>query len=236
MKRSIVHHLGPAEGRRRRSSSRSRSSRCRRLQARPGGQPVRRRATSSSPSCPNANGLRDRRLGDGRRPARGHGQGRSTFLPVDDDTTRNLRVVIVRSTSAAASRCARDSRARAAHARPARRQGARHHARARRATPCSRANDTLPSAPSLDYDAVLAQASGAVDDVVRLTTDLREITGGHRARARARSASCVTEPRALRRAHRHARADERAARAVQSPNGTVGRLSTTRALQRPGRA
>ncbi|MGH7616735.1 MAG: MlaD family protein [Gemmatimonadaceae bacterium] len=38
--------------------------------------------------------------------------------------------------------------------------------------------DTLPLAPSLDYEAVLAQAAGAVSDMVGLTHDLRQITGG----------------------------------------------------------
>ena len=38
--------------------------------------------------------------------------------------------------------------------------------------------DTIPSLPSLDYEAVIAQASGAVGDMVQLTRDLRSITGG----------------------------------------------------------
>jgi phospholipid/cholesterol/gamma-HCH transport system substrate-binding protein len=36
--------------------------------------------------------------------------------------------------------------------------------------------DTIPVTPSLDYEAVLAQAASAVDDMVSLTHDLREIT------------------------------------------------------------
>ena len=40
------------------------------------------------------------------------------------------------------------------------------------------AGDTIPVAPSLDYEAVLAQAAGAVNDMVGLTHDLRQITGG----------------------------------------------------------
>ena len=38
--------------------------------------------------------------------------------------------------------------------------------------------DTLALQPSLDYEAVIAQASEAVDDVVQLTEDLKQITGG----------------------------------------------------------
>ena len=38
--------------------------------------------------------------------------------------------------------------------------------------------DTITLAPSLDYEAVIAQASGAVGDLVQLTSDLKAITGG----------------------------------------------------------
>jgi phospholipid/cholesterol/gamma-HCH transport system substrate-binding protein len=38
--------------------------------------------------------------------------------------------------------------------------------------------DTLAVEPSLDYEQVLAQAAGAVGDMVQLTADLRSITGG----------------------------------------------------------
>jgi len=38
--------------------------------------------------------------------------------------------------------------------------------------------DTIQSLPSLDYEAMLTQANGALSDVVQLTHDLRAITGG----------------------------------------------------------
>jgi phospholipid/cholesterol/gamma-HCH transport system substrate-binding protein len=38
--------------------------------------------------------------------------------------------------------------------------------------------DTVPSEPTMDYEAIIAQAAGAVDDVVALTHDLRQLTGG----------------------------------------------------------
>jgi len=38
--------------------------------------------------------------------------------------------------------------------------------------------DTIQSLPSLDYEAMLMQANGALTDVVQLTHDLRSITGG----------------------------------------------------------
>jgi phospholipid/cholesterol/gamma-HCH transport system substrate-binding protein len=40
------------------------------------------------------------------------------------------------------------------------------------------AGDTIQSLPSLDYEAMLMQANGALTDVVQLTHDLRAITGG----------------------------------------------------------
>src|SRR5262249_48110176 len=41
-----------------------------------------------------------------------------------------------------------------------------------------RPGDTIAVTPSLDYEAVLAQAAGAVNDMVDLTHDLRQITSG----------------------------------------------------------
>ena len=40
------------------------------------------------------------------------------------------------------------------------------------------AGDTIQSLPSLDYEAMLTQANGALTDVVALTHDLKSITGG----------------------------------------------------------
>jgi phospholipid/cholesterol/gamma-HCH transport system substrate-binding protein len=98
------------------------------------------------------------------------------FLPVDNDTTRNLRV-----------RMAVD-------------QGLQNQIRADSkakirtlgllgdkvidisiGTPrydVLKAGDTISVSPSLDYEAVLAQAAGAVADMVDLTRDLRSLTSG----------------------------------------------------------
>jgi phospholipid/cholesterol/gamma-HCH transport system substrate-binding protein len=40
------------------------------------------------------------------------------------------------------------------------------------------AQDTIAVSPSLDYEAVLTQAAGAVNDMVELTHDMKELTGG----------------------------------------------------------
>jgi phospholipid/cholesterol/gamma-HCH transport system substrate-binding protein len=96
------------------------------------------------------------------------------FLPVDNDTTRNLRVRMaidhalqdqVRGDSKAKIRTLGllgDKVIDISIGTP--RYGA------------LRDGDTITVAPSLDYEAVLAQAAGAVSDMVDLTRDLKQIT------------------------------------------------------------
>jgi phospholipid/cholesterol/gamma-HCH transport system substrate-binding protein len=98
------------------------------------------------------------------------------LLPVDADTTRNLRVVFevnedlrdqVRGDSRARLRTMGllgDKVLEVSVGTP------RHSALTE--------GDTVPSEPTLDYEAIIAQAAGAVDDVVALTRDLRSLTGG----------------------------------------------------------
>jgi len=98
------------------------------------------------------------------------------FLPVDNDTTRNLRVRMAVDQNLQ-SQIRGDSKAKVrtlgllgdkvidiSIGTP--RYGE------------LRAGDTIAVAPSLDYEAVLTQAAGAVNDMVDLTHDLRKITGG----------------------------------------------------------
>ena len=98
------------------------------------------------------------------------------FLPVDYDTTRNLRVRMAVD-QALQTQVRGDSKAKVrtlgllgdkvidisigTPRYPALQNGA-----------------TIPVAASLDYEAVLAQAAGAVNDMVGLTHDMRRITGG----------------------------------------------------------
>ena len=98
------------------------------------------------------------------------------FLPVDNDTTRNLRVRMavdeglqsqVRGDSKAKIRTLGllgDKVVDISIGTP--RYGA------------LKSGDTISVAPSLDYEAVLAQAAGAVADMVDLTRDLRTLTNG----------------------------------------------------------
>src|SRR5678816_4160772 len=98
------------------------------------------------------------------------------FLPPDTDTTRNLRVV-VEIDQALQQQVREDSRARMrtlgllgdkiVDISP----GTPRYA-------VLPPNDTLQVEPALDYEAVLVQASGAVNDIIQLTRDLKGITGG----------------------------------------------------------
>ena len=98
------------------------------------------------------------------------------FLPPDADTTRNLRVV-VEVDQALQQQVREDSRARLrtlgllgdkiVDISP----GTPRYA-------VLPPNDTLRVEPALDYEAVLVQASGAVNDMIQLTRDLKGITGG----------------------------------------------------------
>src|SRR5689334_4772069 len=98
------------------------------------------------------------------------------FLPVDNDTTRNLRLRLAIDASLR-DQIRTDSKAKVrtlgllgdkvidiSIGTP--RYGA------------LRPGDTISVAASLDYEAVLAQAAGAVNDMVGLTHDMRTLTGG----------------------------------------------------------
>ena len=86
-----------------------------------------------------------------------------------------------------------------------------------------RNGDTIAVLPALDYEQVLTQAAGAVGDVVELTRDLRQLTGGI-VRGEGTLGQLVTN-RALydQLTGTLARTNTMLAR-LQNPNGTVGRL------------
>jgi phospholipid/cholesterol/gamma-HCH transport system substrate-binding protein len=83
--------------------------------------------------------------------------------------------------------------------------------------------DTVTLGQSLDYEAVIAQASTAVEDMVQLTADLREITGGI-VRGEGTVGQLVNN-RALydELTGTLSRANQLMGR-LQNPNGTVGKL------------
>jgi phospholipid/cholesterol/gamma-HCH transport system substrate-binding protein len=98
------------------------------------------------------------------------------LLPVDADTNRNLRVVFEINEDLR-DQVRADSRARL------RTMGLLGDKvlEVSVGTPRNSAlteGDTVQSEPAIDYEAIISQAGGAVEDVVALTRDLRSLTGG----------------------------------------------------------
>ncbi len=175
---------------------------------------------------PNANGLR---VG-GTVTVAGQLAGTITaidFLPPDADTTRNLRLT-VQVDERVQPQVRADSRARL------RTQGllgdkvfdiSPGTPRFAVLSP----NDTLPLAPSLDYDQIITTASSAVGDVVGLTKDLRGITGGI-AKGEGTVGQLVTNRTLYDELSTTLSQTNALLRRLQSPNGTVGRLLDDPAL------
>lgn len=143
------------------------------------------------------------------------------FLPVDADTTRNLKLTLAIDANVR-QQIRRDSKGKL------RTMGLLGD-KVFDVTPGTprfavlQAGDTITIEPSLDYEAVIAKASGAVDDMVALTKDMRAITGGIVA-GRGTVGQLMTN-RALydQLNGTLARANQMLAQ-FQNPNGTVGRL------------
>ena len=143
------------------------------------------------------------------------------FLPVDNDTTRNLRVLI-EIDEEMKQQVRADSRAQL------RTQGLLGD-KVLDISPGTLAQqelepgDTIRMGESLDYERVIAQASAAVGDMVQLTKDLRAITGGI-VNGEGTMGQLVTN-RALydELTGTLARSNQLLTR-LQNPRGTVGRL------------
>lgn len=143
------------------------------------------------------------------------------FLPVDFDTTRNLRI-LARVDRTVREQIRGDSEARL------RTMGLLGDKvlDISPGTPSFAVleeGDTIRVAPSLDYEAVLAKAAGAVDDVVGLTRDLRVVTSGLAA-GKGTVGQLLTN-RAMYDQMTGAMARANALFAsLQNPNGTFGRM------------
>ena len=143
------------------------------------------------------------------------------FLPVDGDTTRNLRLIMEVDESLK-SQIRADSRGQI------RTQGLLGD-KILDITPGTlrygvlNDGDTISMSQSLDYDAIIRQASAAVGDMVQLTADLRLITGGI-VRGEGTMGQLVTN-RALydELTSTLDRTNQMLVR-LQNPNGSVGRL------------
>ena len=143
------------------------------------------------------------------------------FLPVDLDTTRNLRLTL-QIDAGLQEQIRRDSRGKlrslgllgdkAFDITPGTPR-----------TPVLKAGDTVTVVQSLDYEAVIAQASSAVTDMVALTKDMRAITSGI-VRGQGTIGQLVTNKALYDNLNGTlARANLMLAQ-FQNPNGTVGRL------------
>jgi phospholipid/cholesterol/gamma-HCH transport system substrate-binding protein len=143
------------------------------------------------------------------------------FLPVDADTTRNLKITVgvdqnlqdqIRSDSKAQIRTMGLLGDKIFDITP----GTPRYARLK-------TGDTIAVSPALDYEQVLGQAAGAVGDVVELTKDMRQLTGGI-VRGEGTIGQLVTN-RGLydQLTGTLSRTNTMLAR-LQNPNGTVGRL------------
>jgi phospholipid/cholesterol/gamma-HCH transport system substrate-binding protein len=149
------------------------------------------------------------------------------FLPVDADTTRNLKLTLAVD-DAVREQIRRDSRGKL---RTLGLLGDKVFD-ITPGTPSFKplsAGDTVTVVASLDYEAVIAQASGAVTDMVALTKDLHAITGGI-VRGEGTVGQLLTN-RALydQLNGTLSRANGMLAR-LGNPNGTVGRMLDDPAL------
>jgi phospholipid/cholesterol/gamma-HCH transport system substrate-binding protein len=169
---------------------------------------------------PDANGLRE----GGSVMVAGQLAGTVTkieFLPVDTDTTRNLKLTLAVDATVR-DQIRRDSRGKL-------RTLGLLGDKVFDITPGTPGfqplaeGDTVRVVQALDYEAVIAQASGAVTDMVALTRDLRTITGGL-AKGEGTVGQLLTN-RALydQLNGTLGRANSMLAR-FQNPNGSVGRL------------
>lgn len=143
------------------------------------------------------------------------------FLPVDTDTTRNLKL-IVEVNSALREQVRQDSRAKI---KTLGLLGDKVFD-ITVGTPKYRAlheGDTLVIAPSIDYEAVVQQASGAIAEVVRLTRDLSKVTASIN-RGEGTLGQLVTNRQLYDQLNSTlARTSSLMAR-LENPRGTIGRL------------
>lgn len=143
------------------------------------------------------------------------------FLPVDADTSRNLRVVMELD-EAVQPQVRADSRGRL-------RTLGLLGDKVLDITPGTprynalQSGDTLAMGQSLDYDQVIAQASGAVGDLVQLTSDLKTITGGI-VRGEGTAGQLITNRSLYDELTSTLQRTNQLMARLQNPNGTVGQL------------
>ena len=175
---------------------------------------------------PDANGLRE----GGSVMVAGQLAGTVTkieFLPVDADTTRNLRLTLAVD-AGIREQIRRDSRGKLRTMGLLGDKVFDITPGTPRTQPLAE-GDTVTVVQALDYEAVIAQASGAVTDMVALTRDLRTITCGL-AKGEGTVGQLLTNRELYDQLNGTlGRANSMLAR-FQNPNGSVGRLLNDPAL------
>lgn len=143
------------------------------------------------------------------------------FLPVDTDTSRNLKITVgvdqnlqqqIRSDSKAQIRTMGLLGDKIFDISP----GTPRYS-------VLKSGDTIAVSPALDYEEVLSQAAGAVGDVVELTRDLRQLTGGI-VRGEGTIGQLVTNRELYDQFTNTLGRTNAMLAKLQNPNGTVGRL------------
>jgi phospholipid/cholesterol/gamma-HCH transport system substrate-binding protein len=89
--------------------------------------------------------------------------------------------------------------------------------------PALRDGDTILIAPSIDYDAVVAQASTAIDQVVTLTQDLKKMTAGV-SRGEGTLGQLITNRQLYDNLNSSLARTSALMTRLENPRGTVGRL------------
>ena len=143
------------------------------------------------------------------------------FLPVDADTTRNLKLTLAIDENVH-EQIRRDSRGKLKTLGLLGDKVFDITPGTPRTKPLA-AGDTVTTMPALDYEAVIAQASGAVTDMVALTKDLRAITGGI-VRGEGSLGQLVTNRALYDQLNGTLTRANTMLASFQNPNGTIGHM------------
>ena len=149
------------------------------------------------------------------------------FLPVDADTMHNLRVVF-EIDEALQDQVRRDSEAKLKTLGLLGDKILDINPGTPQFQPL-KPGDTIAVAPTLDYEQVIAQAAGAVDDMVQLTNDLSTITGGI-VRGEGTLGQMVTNRSLYDELESTLTQANRMLARLQAPNGTFARVLDDPAL------
>ncbi|HLA13393.1 MAG TPA: MlaD family protein [Gemmatimonadaceae bacterium] len=149
------------------------------------------------------------------------------FLPPDADTTRNLRIIIEVDESLA-PQLRLDSRAKIKTVGLLGDKAFDISPGTPRFRPL-REGDTLLISPSTDYEAVVAQASGVMNEVTGLTRDLKVMTGSI-ARGEGTLGQLVTNRALYDQLNTTLASTNSLMARLENPRGTVGRLLNDPAL------